>query len=281
MNRKCVKMTEVVVLIGAGSIGIAIARRVSAGKTILVADLRQENAERVAKTLREAGYNVETATVDIAERVSVYALADKARQMGTIKYLIHAAGVSPSQVDKETVLRVDLYGTALILDIFGDLVTKGSSAIVISSQSGYRLPALGAEKDSLLATTPTEELLDLEMLSDVKDGLEAYQYAKRGNGLRVQSQAVHWGKKGARINTISPGIVMTPLALDELNGPRGAGYKAMIAKTVQGRACTPDEIGALGEFLLRETGSFINGSDFLMDGGVTANYWYGDVDEVR
>lgn len=272
-------MTNVIVVIGAGSIGQAIARRVSAGKHVLLADLRPQNAEAAAKVLSEAGFDVSTATVDVSSRASVHALVETATAIGDVTGVIHAAGVSPSQAPPAVILNVDLYGTALVLEEFGNVIARGGSAVVISSQSGHRLPALTAEQDKALATTPVDALLALPMLQpdQVTDPLHAYQVSKRGNSLRVKAEAVRWGKRGARVNTISPGIVITPLAKDELTGPRGAGYRRMIELCPAGRAGTPDEIGTLGALLMGADGAFITGSDFLIDGGVTASYWYGEL----
>jgi NAD(P)-dependent dehydrogenase (short-subunit alcohol dehydrogenase family) len=233
-------MTQVVVVIGAGSIGQAIARRVSIGKHVLLADLRQDNADAAAKVLSDAGFEVSTAIVDVSSRTSVHALVETATAIGSVTGLIHAAGVSPSQASPTTILRVDLYGTALVLEEFGNVIARGGSGIVIASQSGHRLPSLTPEQDKALATTPTEELLALPMLQPdrVTDSLHAYQVSKRGNSLRVMAEAVRWGKRGARINTISPGIVITPLARDELAGPRGEGYRNMIERCPVGRAGT-------------------------------------------
>jgi NAD(P)-dependent dehydrogenase (short-subunit alcohol dehydrogenase family) len=272
-------MTSVIVVIGAGSIGQAIARRISVGKHVLLADLRQENAAVAAKVLSDAGFEVSTAIVDVSSRQSVHALVDTARAIGDIVGVIHAAGVSPSQASPATILRVDLYGTALVLEEFGNVVAPGGAAVVIASQSGHRLPALRPDQDMALATTPTEELLALPMLQpeQVTDSLHAYQISKRGNSLRVMAEAVRWGKRGARVNTISPGIIITPLAKEELNGPRGQGYRRMIELCPVRRAGTPDEVGAVGALLMGQDGAFITGSDFLMDGGVTAAYWYGEL----
>src|SRR5271163_3423921 len=272
-------MTNVTVVIGAGSIGQAIARRVSAGKHILLADLRKENAEAAAKVLIEAGFETSTATVDISLRESVHALVEKATAIGEVTGVIHAAGVSPTQASPATILKVDLYGTALVLEEFGNVIARGGAGVVIASQSGHRLGALSAEQNALLATTPVEELLALPMLQpdQVKDSLHAYQISKRGNSLRVMAEAVRWGKRGARINTISPGIIITPLANDELNGPRGAGYRRMIDICAAGRAGTPDEVGNVGALLMGSDGAFITGSDILMDGGVTASYFFGEL----
>ena len=272
-------MKKVIVVIGAGSIGLAIARRVSAGKHVLLADLRPENAEAAAKTLSQAGFDVSITSVDVASRDSVLALVAGAAALGEVTGLIHAAGVSPSQATAATILKVDLYGTALVLEAFGAVIAEGGAGVVIASQSGHRLPALSAEQNRALAATAADELLALPMLQpdQVSDPLHAYQISKRANALRVMAQAVRWGKRGARINCISPGIIMTPLAQDELSGPRGAGYRNMIAACPAGRAGTPDEVGNVGALLMGADAAFITGSDFLMDGGVTASYWYGEL----
>jgi NAD(P)-dependent dehydrogenase (short-subunit alcohol dehydrogenase family) len=272
-------MTDVIVVIGSGSIGQAIARRISAGKHVLLADLREENAAAAAKTLTDAGFEVTTAAVDISSRESVHGLVERATSFGPVMGIIQAAGVSPTQASPATILKVDLYGTAVVLEEFGTVVARGGAGIVIASQSGHRLPALAPEQDKALALTPADQLLALPMLAldKVADPLHAYQISKRGNSLRVMAEAVRWGKRGARLNTISPGIIMTPLANDELSGPRGAGYRRMIERSVAGRAGTPDEVGNVAALLMGPDGAFITGSDFLMDGGVTASYWYGDL----
>jgi NAD(P)-dependent dehydrogenase (short-subunit alcohol dehydrogenase family) len=272
-------MKGVIVVIGAGSIGQAIARRVSAGKHVILADLREENAKAAAKTLSEAGFEVSTAIVDVSSRESVHALVEMAISIGSVTGLVHAAGVSPTQASPATILKVDLYGTALVLEEFGKVIARGGAGVVIASQSGHRLAALTPEQNKALATTPVDALLALPMLhpDQVTDPLNAYQISKRGNSLRVMAEAVRWGKRGARINTISPGIIITPLAHDELSGPRGAEYRRMIDLCPAGRAGTPDEVGNIGALLMGADGVFITGSDFLMDGGVTSAYWYGEL----
>ncbi len=272
-------MQKVIVVIGAGSIGQAIARRVGAGKRILLADLRQENADAAAEVLGNAGFEASASVVDVASRESVHALVETATAIGAVTGVIHAAGVSPSQASPETILKVDLYGTALVLEEFGSVIAKGGSGVVIASQSGHRLPALTPEQDRALATTPVDELLALPMLQPGKiaDPLHAYQVSKRGKSLRARAEAVRRGPPGARVNTIRPGIVITPLAKDELTGPRGEGYRRMIELCPVGRAGTPDEIGAVGALLMGPDGAFITGSDFLVDGGVTAAYWHGQL----
>ncbi|WP_044872505.1 SDR family oxidoreductase [Pseudomonas sp. LFM046] len=270
---------DVIVVIGPGSIGQAIARRVGIGKHILLADLREENANAAAQILGNAGYKTSVTSVDVSSRESVHALVEKAIALGKVTGVIHAAGVSPSQATPEVILAVDLYGTALVLEEFGNVIATGGAAVVIASQSGHRLGALTEEQNRALALTPTDQLLALPFLQrdQVTDSLHAYQLSKRGNSLRVMAEAVRWGKRGARVNTISPGIVITPLAKDELTGPRGEGYRRMIELCPVGRAGTPDEVGAVGALLMGQDGTFITGSDFLMDGGVTASYWFGDL----
>jgi NAD(P)-dependent dehydrogenase (short-subunit alcohol dehydrogenase family) len=272
-------MSDVNVVIGSGAIGQAIARRVSVGKHVLLADLREENARAAAKTLSEAGYEVTTAVVDVSSRESVSALAGLAASLGPVAGVINAAGVSPTQAAPATILQVDLYGTAVVLEEFGNVIARGGSGIVIASQSGHRLPALTAEQNRELALTPADELLALPMLQpdQVTDPLHAYQVSKRGNSLRVMAESVRWGKRGARLNTISPGIIMTPLAQDELAGPRGPGYRRMIELSTARRAGTADEVANVAALLMGPDGTFITGSDFLMDGGVTAAYWYGEL----
>lgn len=276
-------MSNVIVVVGPDQIGQAIARRVGVGKHVLLADLRQENADAAGEVLSNAGYEVSVATIDVSSREDVHALVERATGLGEVTGLIHAAGVSPSQASPETILKVDLYGTALVLEEFGGVIARGGSGVVISSQSGHRLPPLTVEQNRALAMTPVEELLNLPFLQPdhVKDSLHAYQLSKRGNSLRVMAEAVRWGKRGARVNTISPGIIITPLAKDELTGPRGEGYRRMIEGSAAGRAGTPDEVGAVGALLMGPDGGFITGSDFLMDGGLTAAYWYGELAEVR
>jgi NAD(P)-dependent dehydrogenase (short-subunit alcohol dehydrogenase family) len=272
-------MKNVVVLIGAGLIGQAIARRVGVAKHVLLADMRPENANAAAEVMGNAGYDVSVATVDVSSREAVHALVATATALGDITGLIHAAGVSPSQAPPATILKVDLYGTAVVLEEFGNVIARGGAGVVIASQSGHRLPPLTVEQNKALATTPVERLLELPFLQPdkVTDSLNAYQLAKRGNSLRVMAEAVRWAKRGARVNTISPGIIMTPLAKDELSGPRAEGYLRMIAMSPAGRAGTPDEVGTVGALLMGSDGGFITGSDFLMDGGVTATYWYGEL----
>jgi NAD(P)-dependent dehydrogenase (short-subunit alcohol dehydrogenase family) len=272
-------MSDVTVVIGAGQIGQAIARRVSSGKHVLLADLQKASADAAAEVLANAGFEASTATVDVSSRESVHALAETAVALGEVTGVIHAAGVSPSQAKPEVILAVDLYGTALVLEEFGNIIAPGGSGVVIASQSGHRLGALTAEQDAALATTPADDLLSLPMLQpdQVTDTLHAYQLAKRGNSLRVMAEAVRWGRRGARVNTISPGIIITPLARDELTGPRGEGYRRMIERSPARRAGTPDEVGTVGALLMGPDGAFITGSDFLMDGGVTASYFFGEL----
>jgi NAD(P)-dependent dehydrogenase (short-subunit alcohol dehydrogenase family) len=270
-------MSSVTVVIGAGSIGQAIARRVSHGRHVLLADINQGSADAAAAVLADAGFETSSGVVDVSSRESVHALAQEASGLGGVTAVIHAAGVSASQASIEQILRVDLYGTAVVLEEFGNVIAAGGAGVVIASQSGHRLPALAPEQDRLLATTPADELLDLSMLQpgQLSDGLHAYQVSKRANVLRVRAEAVRWGERGARVNAISPGIIITPLARDELAGANGAGYRRMLELAPAGRAGTPDEVATVGELLLTDRGAFITGSDILIDGGGTASHFYG------
>ena len=272
---------SVVVLVGSGSIGQAIARRVGAGRHVVLADLRLETAQGAAKLLEDAGFETSAVAADLSSRDSLLALIDHARSFGPIANVINAAGVSPSQAPVETILKVDLYGTSVLLEEFGKAITEGGSGVVISSQSGHRLPALPEEQNAALATAPTEELLALPFLASITDTLKAYQYSKRCNVLRVMGEAPKWARRGATVNSISPGIIITPLAHDELRGPRGDCYRRMIAGMPARRAGTPDEVGDLAAFLMSSRGRWITGADFLIDGGCTASYHYGELQYLK
>ena len=268
---------EVMIVMGAGQISMAIARRVGFGMKIVLGSRKLSSAEAVAKIMNDAGYDVVPMAADLSSRDSIKALIAEAQKYGPITKLVNGAGVSPSQAPIETILRVDLYGTAVLLEEVGKVIAEGGSGVTISSQSGWRMPALTAEEDELLATTPTEELLSLEMLQpeNIRDTLHAYQMAKRCNEKRVMAEAVKWGERGARLNDIAPDIIVTPLAIDEFNGPRGDFYKNMFAKCPAGRPGTADEVAGVAELLMSERGAFISGSTFLIDGGATASYYYG------
>ena len=268
---------DVMILTGAGQIGMAIARRMGYGKKIVIGDKKPENAQTIAKIMNDAGFDVEAMEMDLSSRESVKNLIAKAQEYGDISMLVNAAGVSPSQAPIEAILKVDLYGTAVLLEEVGRVIKEGGVGVTISSQSGHRMPALTPEEDEQLACTPTEELLNLDILQpeNIKDTLHAYQMAKRCNEKRVMAESVKWGEKGARINSISPGIIVTPLAIDEFNGLRGDFYKNMFAKCPAGRPGTADEVANVAELLMSDKGAFVTGADFLIDGGATASYFYG------
>lgn len=274
-------MKEVMMVVGAGQISMAIARRLGYGMKIVMGDRSLENANKIADTMNQAGYDVEPYEMDLSDRVSIKAMIDKCLSYGKLKMLVNGAGVSPSQASIETIFKVDLYGTAALLEEVGKVIDNGGAGITISSQSGHRMEALGAEVDMKLAMTPTEELLKLEILQpdQVRDSLHAYQLAKRCNEKRVMYEACRWAKRGARLNSISPGIIVTPLAIDEFNGPRGDFYKNMFAKCPAGRPGTADEVANVAELLMSNRGAFITGADILIDGGATASYFYGPLSE--
>ncbi len=268
---------EVMIVTGAGQISMAIARRIGYGKKIVMGDKKIENANAIAGIMNDAGYEVIPVETDISSRESILKLIEIAQSFGEIKYLVNGAGVSPSQAPIEAILKVDLYGTAVLLEEVGKVIAEGGCGVTISSQSGWRMPQLTAEEDRLLATTPTEKLLALDMLQpeNIRDTLHAYQMAKRCNEKRVMAECVKWGERGARLNAIAPGIIVTPLAVDEFNGPRGDFYKNMFAKCPAGRPAAADEVANVAELLMSDKGAFITGSTFLMDGGATASYYYG------
>lgn len=268
---------DVMILTGAGQIGMAIARRMGYGMKIVIGDKKPENGQAVAKILNDAGYDADAMEMDLSSRESIKRLIAKAHEHGDISMLVNAAGVSPSQAPVEAILKVDLYGTAVLLEEVGKVIRTGGTGVTISSQSGHRMPALTPEEDELLACTPAEELLELDLLrpENIRDTLHAYQFAKRCNEKRVMAESVRWGTRGARINSISPGIIVTPLAIDEFNGPRGDFYKNMFAKCPAGRPGTADEVANVAELLMSGKGAFITGADFLIDGGATASYFYG------
>ncbi|MBE8118014.1 SDR family oxidoreductase [Limosilactobacillus fermentum] len=268
---------EVMIVVGAGQILLAIARRMGYGKQILLGDKSEGNAKAIGKVLEEAGFDVTTTVMDLSDRASIQAMVKKATSMGPVKYLVNGAGVSPSQASIETILKVDLYGTAVLLEEVGKVIEEGGAGIVISSQSGFRMKQLTPEEDRQLALTPTEELLDLPLLAEenIETTLQAYQLAKRCNEKRVMGESVKWGARGARLNDIAPGIIVTPLALDEFNGIRGDFYKNMFAKSPAGRPGTTDEVADVAELLMSDRAQFITGATFLVDGGATASYYYG------
>ena len=268
---------DVMMVTGAGQISMAIARRCGFGKKIVLGDKNMKNCLAIAKIMTDAGFDVEPFEMDLSSRESIQGMIAKAQEFGEIRYLVNGAGVSPSQAPSEAILRVDLYGTAVLLEEVGRVIAKGGAGVTISSQSGWRMPQLSPEEDRLLATTPPEELLSLEILrpENIRDTLHAYQLAKRCNEKRVMYECIRWGERGARLNAIAPGIIVTPLALDEFQGPRGDFYKNMFARCPAGRPGTADEMANIAELLLSDAGAFITGSTFLADGGATASYYYG------
>ena len=268
---------EVLLVTGAGQIGLAIVRRMGYGKKIVIATRRPEKAKETLTTLTNAGFDAVVIEMDMASRESIVNAVKTAQEYGPIKMLVNAAGVSPSQTSIEQILLVDLLGTAILLEEVRKVIAPGGVGVTISSQSSWRMKQLTPEEDRALAMTPTEELLDLDILQpeNIVNTLHAYQLAKRCNEKRTMYEAVEWGKRGARLNDIAPGIIVTPLAVDEFNGIRGDFYKNMFAKCPAGRPGTTDEIADVAELLMSERAQFITGSTFLIDGGATASYYYG------
>lgn len=266
------KEKEVVALLGAGSMGMAIAERVAQNRIVLLGDISEKALETSRQKLEYSGYHVETMRVDASDKDSIYAFAKKAKELGNVKYYIHTAGASPNQTNPQHMIKLDLIGSAYALDAFGEVMAKDGAGILISSQTGYMLPQpLTNEEEYALTMTPADELSQLPMLQPnviVNSGI-AYIMSKRANQLRVRKAAIDWGKRGARINTISPGVVVTPLAYDEFRAA-GEGYQKMIEASAMHRVGNPAEIANAAQFLLSDQASFITGTDLLVDGGTIA-----------
>ena len=263
---------EVIALLGAGSMGTAIVRRIAAGRKILLGDISEKNLEQVSHDFRYSGYDVETMIVNALEKDSVEAFAEKAASLGDVKYFIDTAGAPPNQASPEHILKLDMVGTGYALDAFGKVMAAGGAGLVISSQTGYMYP-IPNEIELQILKTPTEELIDLPFIKEnayQRSGI-AYMIAKRVNHLQAQkAAATTWKERRARINTISPGIIVTPLAYDEF-AAAGEGYQQMVDASAAERCGTSDEIAEAGAFLLGEHAGFITGTDLLIDGGVIAS----------
>lgn len=264
--------TQVVVIIGAGGIGIAIARRQGFGKHILLADFNEELLAKAARELEVASYKVSTPKVDVSSRESVRSLVEAASRLGSIVQVVNTAGVSPNMAPPERVLAVDLYGSAVVFEEFRRVIAPGGAGLIISSMAGHMAAPLSKEDDHALAFTPADELLALPVLSGeaIPNSMVAYIVSKQANHVRVQAESIKWGERGARVNSISPGIIATPLAQHELNSPIGDVYRGMIAASPSKRMASPDEVAAAAAYLLGPDAGFITGSDLLMDGGVIA-----------
>ncbi len=263
-------VTEVLTVIGVGGMGQAIARRVGAGKTVLLADYNEETLASVTAALLAEGHRVESRSVDVASPDSVRGLAEYAASLGNVTQVAHTAGLSPSQASAEAILAVDLLGVALVLEEFGELIAPGGAGVVIASMSGNLVPPQTAEQEQALAHTPPLELLQLDFIKKLSHPGFAYAIAKQANHIRVRAASVQWGRRGARINSISPGIISTPMTHQELASPRGDGMRSMIAMSATRRIGTADDIAAATAFLLGPEASFITGTDLLVDGGVVA-----------
>lgn len=261
---------EVLVVIGVGGMGQAIARRIGSGKTVLLADYNDQTLHTAADALAADGHHVEASTVDVASVESVGALARRAAALGPVTQVAHTAGLSPSQADAAAILAVDLLGVALVLDEFAAAVAAGAAGVVIASMAGHMFPPLPPEQEQALAHTPAVDLLQLPFISAIDNPGFAYGIAKQANHIRVRAASAVWGQRGARINSISPGIISTPMGQQELASPMGDGMRSMLKASAAGRLGTPDDIAGATAFLLGPDASFITGTDLLVDGGVIA-----------
>jgi NAD(P)-dependent dehydrogenase (short-subunit alcohol dehydrogenase family) len=272
---------EVLVIIGVGGMGVSIARRVGAGRTIVLADINAAGLDAAASALTDDGHQVLTREVDVTSRSSVAAVAETAQAAGRVTAIVHTAGLSPEQASAEAVLAVDLLGVALAIDEFGDVVEPGGAGVVIASMAGHMLLALDPAVERQLASTPAEELLALEACSKITDSRMAYPFAKRANQIRVAAAAVAWGERGARINSISPGVISTAMGRLELGSESGALMRAMVDNSGLRRLGTPEDIAAATEFLLGPSAAFVTGTDLLVDGGVVAAIQTGTIDLAK
>ncbi|MFV8054733.1 SDR family oxidoreductase [Mycobacterium sp. 48b] len=263
-------MTDVLVVVGVGGMGEAIARRLGSGKRVVIADYNKETLDRVGAALCADGYDVTEVVVDVSDRESLSELARSSAALGPIKQVAHTAGVSGAQAPCEAIWRVDLVGVAHSLDVFGEVIAAGGSGVYIASMAGaIAAPTIAPEIAAALADTPSSELLDLPVVTS-SDAAAAYAIAKRANQLRVQRASVAWGKKGARVNSVSPGVISTPMGQQELAAESGQLMRTMISSSGTGRIGTPADIAAAVEFLLGPDSTFITGTDLLVDGGVVA-----------
>ena len=264
---------EVAVVIGIGGMGEAIARRVGMGRELLLADFNEKLLDRVTTALRADGYAVTPQVVDVSSRESVASLARAAEALGPVRQVVHTAGLSPVQSTTEAILSVDLVGVAYSLEEFGKVVAPGGAGVVIASMAGTMTAGqLPAEMEAALAMTPADALLSLPFLAPqaIPNPGAAYGIAKRANQVRVQSASLAWAERGARVNSISPGVIATPMGRQELAGPSGDYMRMMVTGSGTKRLGTPADIANAVAFLLSPDSSFITGTDLLVDGGVVA-----------
>jgi NAD(P)-dependent dehydrogenase (short-subunit alcohol dehydrogenase family) len=266
---------RVVVVTGLGGMGLAIARRLGPGSTLVLADVNRSALSEAAAALRIEGQQVVEQETDVSDPGSVVALAAAAMEIGRVDTLVHTAGLSPVQASVGAILRVDLLGTALMLDAFASAIAPGGAGVVIASSAGSMFP-LDPDLERRLATTPTATLLDVPELSEsaiANPGI-AYGLAKRANQLRVRAASIPWGRRRARVNSISPGIISTPMGRAELEGPSGEFMQSMVDGSGTGRMGTPDDIAAAADFLTGTQSTFVTGTDLLVDGGAVAAVLY-------
>jgi len=258
--------------------GVSVARRSGGGRVIVLADVSEAQLERAAEGLSADGHQILTQPVDVTSRASVASIADLAASSGRVTSVVHTAGLSPQQASAQAVLAVDLLGVALSIDEFGRVIEPGGAAVIIASMAAHMIPALDADVQRQLAQTPTDELLNLDACSAITDSRLAYPFAKRANQIRVAAAASEWGQRGARINSISPGVISTAMGRLELSSESGALMRAMVDNSGVRRIGTPEDIAAATEFLLGPAAAFITGTDLLVDGGAVAAIQTGTID---
>jgi NAD(P)-dependent dehydrogenase (short-subunit alcohol dehydrogenase family) len=279
-TRELSNHAEVLVIIGVGGMGVAVARRMGAGRVVVLGDVNTTQVDGVAEQLADDGHHVVKGHVDVASRESVTEFARLASSHGRVSSVVHTAGLSPQQASAEVVLAVDLLGVALTLEVFGDVIEPGGAGVVIASMAGHFLPPLPRDVELQLATASADELQSLPACGPaaITSSEVAYPFAKRANQLRVAAAASQWGRRGARINSVSPGVIATAMGRRELAGPSGDSMRSMVNGSGIRRVGTPDDIAAAVEFLLSPAAGFITGADLLVDGGVVAAVRTGTID---
>ncbi|NGO10281.1 SDR family oxidoreductase [Streptomyces sp. HC44] len=261
---------DVLVVTGAGGMGSAVARRLGSGRTVIVADASLAQLDRLVDALSSEGYAAQGVVTDVSDRKSVEKLAETASGEGRLAAVVHTAGVSPATGSAKTIFEVDLVGTVHVIDAFEKVAVRGTSLVCVSSMAGH-YASLSREEEAALATVPAEELMELDVVTAVGDNAAgAYVLSKRANHVRVQAAALAWNLRGARINTLSPGVISTAMAQAEAESETGAHMLQTLEACGAGRMGTTGEIADAAAFLAGPESRYITGTDLLVDGGQAA-----------
>lgn len=267
------------VIIGAGGMGAAIAHRLAKGRQLWIADFSETGLAAVVRSLRDEGHTVEGHQLDIVDFRAVAKFAKAAAIAGHIDAIIHTAGLSPTQAKTKRIFEVDVLGFANVMEAFYQVASEGTAFVGISSMASYLAPEgfLSQALQVHFATAPLDKILVHPELDIETENMMSYSIAKMGNRLRVQATARAWGSKGARINTISPGVIATPMGDLEWKGESGKHMRAMVEGSASHRKGTSDEIAGAAVFLVGPDSTFITGTDILVDGGVVCSMRWNSV----